>query len=234
MSGNITPKIQEALTQVGGHIEIGLSLDAQYKQAKELLKHSLIQGVVNACSEMESDEIKTYISFLYWHHRADISSKILADIVGVHYLKLKSWVDPATILVRCRDCNQYFEYTLKSRADLDDCEKSGLSICDECQGLRKQNNISYEIYLKTRQKEIERLRALPYAEYLQSEHWQDIRKAALKRSRYRCQVCNTSERTLNVHHRTYEHRGEEYAADVIVLCENCHEIFHLNGKLSKE
>jgi hypothetical protein len=31
---------------------------------------------------------------------------------------------------------------------------------------------------------------------------------------------------LNVHHRDYSRRGEERAADVIVLCHTCHETFH--------
>jgi hypothetical protein len=234
MSDIISTKIQDSLAKIDAHIEIGISLDEQYKQAKAILKKSLIQSVVDSASEMEEGELKDYISFLYWHNRENISSKILADIVGIHYLKLKTWINPATCLVRCRDCNQYFEHTLTSRADLDKCETTGESICEDCQDRRRQDNVSYEHYLASQRREIERLRSLPYSEYLKTEHWQEVRKAALKRARYRCQICNAADATLNVHHRTYEHRGEEYAADVVVLCENCHAVFHLNGKLSKE
>ena len=47
------------------------------------------------------------------------------------------------------------------------------------------------------------LRTMPYKEYLQTPEWQERRKARLKAARYRCQVCNTIDQRLNVHHRTY-------------------------------
>lgn len=80
---------------------------------------------------------------------------------------------------------------------------------------------------------VQRLKQIPYKEYLQSPHWQRIRKIALKRAGYRCQVCNSSGK-LEVHHRTYAHRGEEREGDVIVLCDGCHNLFHKAGTLVKE
>ncbi|HEU5108042.1 MAG TPA: hypothetical protein VFT95_05745, partial [Micromonosporaceae bacterium] len=79
---------------------------------------------------------------------------------------------------------------------------------------------------------VEQLRCMPYREYLLTPEWQERRKARLKAARYRCQVCNAQNRRLNVHHRTYERRGEEYARDLIVLCEECHHLFHRNGSLA--
>jgi hypothetical protein len=66
---------------------------------------------------------------------------------------------------------------------------------------------------------------VPYAEYLQTRHWQEVREAALKAADYRCQVCYSPDR-LNVHHRTYERRGRELPSDVTVLCADCHGRFH--------
>lgn len=83
------------------------------------------------------------------------------------------------------------------------------------------------------QKHIEYLRALPYNEYLLTDHWQQKRVGALGRAGSRCQVCNAP-KTLNVHHRTYKHRGYEYDEDLIVLCKGCHQLFHDNGKLEVE
>lgn len=68
-----------------------------------------------------------------------------------------------------------------------------------------------------------------YAEYLRSPHWQEVRKEALKRANYRCQVCN-ADKPLDVHHRTYERLGSELDADVIALCRDCHNLFHVGGK----
>jgi hypothetical protein len=43
---------------------------------------------------------------------------------------------------------------------------------------------------------------------------------------HRCQVCNRGLGTLDVHHRTYERRGQELDEDLTVLCRACHGIFH--------
>jgi 5-methylcytosine-specific restriction endonuclease McrA len=73
------------------------------------------------------------------------------------------------------------------------------------------------------------LATMPYDDYLQTEAWQEHRKQALAYAGYRCQVCNTDEEALHVHHRTYERRGQEKPQDLIVLCASCHALFH--GKL---
>lgn len=80
---------------------------------------------------------------------------------------------------------------------------------------------------------LQELRAMPYQDYLQTPEWGKTRGAALRRSNYRCQVCNTNKRTLDVHHRTYERLGHEHYTDLLVLCRECHGTFHKNGKLAK-
>lgn len=73
--------------------------------------------------------------------------------------------------------------------------------------------------------DVRTLRTMPYADYLQTGHWQRTRAAALERAGHRCQLCNRPQH-LNVHHRTYERRGAERDDDLIVLCRGCHETFH--------
>lgn len=77
---------------------------------------------------------------------------------------------------------------------------------------------------------VRRLRGLPYEQYLQTTYWAGVRWLAHYRAAWRCQLCNGPrwKATLHVHHRTYEHLGEEtqYPRDVIVLCKECHEHFH--------
>jgi len=77
------------------------------------------------------------------------------------------------------------------------------------------------------------LKWCPYDVYLNTDHWQRVRKAALEQAGGRCQTCNTSgnETTLQAHHRTYENRGQEQPGDLTVLCRDCHEAFHKNGKV---
>jgi DNA replication protein DnaC len=69
------------------------------------------------------------------------------------------------------------------------------------------------------------LKTMPYEEYLLTPEWQQKRGLVLDRASHRCQVCNTPW-LLNVHHRTYERRGEEALDDLTVLCKPCHELFH--------
>jgi hypothetical protein len=69
------------------------------------------------------------------------------------------------------------------------------------------------------------LRTMPYGEYLKTPEWKEKRDMALKRDGYRCRACNSSE-DLNVHHRTYEQRGNEDLNDLTTFCQSCHEHFH--------
>jgi len=65
-----------------------------------------------------------------------------------------------------------------------------------------------------------------YAEYLQSKAWKQIR--AMKLSAVgKCQVCG-SKYNLDVHHNSYEHVGDEknHLNDLVVLCRDCHSLFH--------
>jgi hypothetical protein len=79
------------------------------------------------------------------------------------------------------------------------------------------------------------LAAMPYREeYLESPEWQARRQIMLKRAGYRCQVCNRGDLVLNVHHRTYERRGDETIGDLVVLCYDCHGLFHGKGQLADE
>lgn len=76
----------------------------------------------------------------------------------------------------------------------------------------------------TDSKEIE-ISKLPYKEYLQTDHWKNLRKSKLKQSGFKCQLCS-SNKELHVHHNTYERKGYEYLSDLVVLCGNCHAKFH--------
>ena len=71
-------------------------------------------------------------------------------------------------------------------------------------------------------KAIRRLRSMPYAEYLKSPHWKQLRIAKLKAARYTCEHCGQRNAILHVHHVTYDRRGCERMSDLRCLCEQCH------------
>ena len=70
------------------------------------------------------------------------------------------------------------------------------------------------------------LKTCPYKEYLKTNHWKGVVREIRKRDNYTCRLCANS--GDNVHHNTYEHRGEElrYKKDLITLCNDCHILFH--------
>jgi hypothetical protein len=62
---------------------------------------------------------------------------------------------------------------------------------------------------------------MDYAGYLKSAHWHAVRRAAIERAGYRCQLC-AGKRDLQVHHNSYENCGHELERDLVVLCDGCH------------
>lgn len=69
-----------------------------------------------------------------------------------------------------------------------------------------------------------------YREFLLDPRWQRRRLECLEAAGYRCQRCRHTDKTLQVHHRRY-YNGRmpwEYTdAQLIVLCDDCHELQHL-------
>lgn len=68
---------------------------------------------------------------------------------------------------------------------------------------------------------------MTYKRYLMTPYWQLVSNLARKKAKYKCQLCGSKE-SLNVHHKTYKHKGFEIMNmdDLIVLCQDCHQKFH--------
>lgn len=73
---------------------------------------------------------------------------------------------------------------------------------------------------------IEEMKAMPYPDYLFTDHWQHFKAQALINARSTCQLCGANDKQLDVHHKSYDNRGRETFLDVIVLCHDCHAKFH--------
>lgn len=78
----------------------------------------------------------------------------------------------------------------------------------------------------TRLYTVDELCKMPYAEYLQTRHWQEKRQEALRLEKYKCHLCNARGCELHVHHLTYKRRGCELQDDLMVLCDKCHTRVH--------
>lgn len=78
---------------------------------------------------------------------------------------------------------------------------------------------------------VQSLHDMAYADYLLTDHWRIVRNQKLRDAEFLCQLCNSSD-SLEVHHRTYERRGCEASGDLIVLCRDCHQLFHERQKVA--
>ncbi len=129
----------------------------------------------------------------------------------------------------CANCG--FAIELKSRSDYKRALKYEI-LCSDCLSERNAERESeWQKLREAREQRLHTLATMPYREYLETPEWKERAAAHRKRSWYRCQVCNGSGRTLNIHHRTYERRGNEEIKDLICLCQDCHYLFHRQGKL---
>lgn len=64
-----------------------------------------------------------------------------------------------------------------------------------------------------------------YDAYLQSETWKIRRAMVFERDGNRCVLCNSKEKPLNCHHRTYDRCYNERLSDLTTLCRTCHARF---------
>lgn len=75
--------------------------------------------------------------------------------------------------------------------------------------------------------EKESLRSLPYLRFLKTRYWKDVSDAVKERDGNKCAYCGSTS-SLEVHHITYNHHGDEFENldDLVCLCHNCHSKEH--------
>lgn len=187
-----------------------------------------VMAIVNRGNEDDTHEV---IQFLYWEQ--EFNPKEIARAVGAanYYVFWSEFISPLP-LWSCLVCRRTtFATSRAKRAELISkchcvhCEK------DRLDRQRESNRKIIDLLKSSEKEELSKLKYMPYAEYLKTDHWKIVRRNALYRSRFKCQLCNASAR-LNVHHRDYSRRGAELSSDVIALCENCHSLFH--GKIAQK
>lgn len=69
-----------------------------------------------------------------------------------------------------------------------------------------------------------------YPQYINTQHWRNIKKAYKYSHEYKCQHCGDTSPGLHLHHLTYERIGNERMSDLMYLCELCHAVVHARPK----
>ena len=65
-----------------------------------------------------------------------------------------------------------------------------------------------------------------YMEKLKDPRWQKKRLKVMERDEWECRSCESTEKTLHVHHTYYEDGKDPWdypASSLVTLCESCHE-----------
>lgn len=190
---------------------------------------NITSGILNNFSEIINMNV---VNYFYWHTK--ISVGIMSQITDNKYRRKIHNIVNHELEIPCQNCGNLYLEHFNSRTEYQRRLQNSLKyICNDCK--IKIENLNKEIkserdLIKEKQKieqdnAIQKLKDIPYKEYLLTEHWKTIRKRKLRKANYKCELCNSTEK-LNVHHKTYENRGCEKDEDLIVLCEDCHGKFH--------
>ena len=181
-----------------------------------------------ADSPSNEDERNKLVSHLYWNFK-ELTAKMIAKSFGMkNASELLKHINAEFLKKQCEVCGAIGKFKHPSRTD-------SQFYCINCQNLKnenqyKQNREEHERKEYEQQQRSYELQTMPYREYLQTPEWQNLRIRKLKLAYFSCQLCNVSNVSLHVHHKTYERRGCEYLNDLIVLCHKCHEVFHSHHK----
>jgi hypothetical protein len=187
----------------------------------EKLRHNI------DCAEQEASETHGIVTVSYCMACGcfDFSEiECSHDFISVAFIL----ADGEKIQIR-QFCKKCFVITAKSEShskyDLNKLPKKKLEEYRLFYCKKKEDSLMYFDELRVKLDLIKRdFNKSAYSEYLQSDHWKEIREQAMLRDRNTCQIC--SEKATEVHHLTYAHRDNEFLFELVSLCHNCHKIHY--------
>jgi|CXWL01.1.fsa_nt_gi 5-methylcytosine-specific restriction endonuclease McrA len=210
-----------------------------------ILKERLFELPAQVGSQLEtSEERLNAAQYLYWMFPRLSAKAIASGLLGVNVYRFQTYIRSVESSVKCERCKNPIHF--QNRSHMQEICKAAVSfcpkynegyriLCETCwKELSEESERMYERYEISRRSSMQVLKTMVYSEYLKTPHWQERRKKHLKSTGFRCQVCNASNVTLDVHHRTYERRGQEHYTDLLSLCRSCHDLFHSVGRLIKQ
>lgn len=214
------PELDDCLIRASDAMDAEDRAKRRLEEAKETTRLALanVRDLLgNGLTFLEDGERQALLSHVYWSDPKFAGP--VKDAWGWRFAP-----DPREYRLICRSCgNESFAVALSWT------ELNTQSTCEACRHFQEVERALFwsqrESESKAKLDTIRQLRSMPYPEYLQSAWWQFRREQTLKSDGYRCRLCNSAS-TLNVHHRTYERRGEEQDSDLITLCRGCHAKFH--------
>lgn len=214
---------------------------SQAEALVENLKDELRQLPRRLAEVFTAKEQRTAIATrLYWFVPEITVNSIAEHLLGCRVHEVPSCIGSQRAEINCDRCGE--QLLVMSRAALIEAQRKIRSsregfraVCENCRiAITEQRRNEWAVYSQEIEARLVELRSMPYRDYLLTPEWKSRRAKHLKSASYRCQLCNSGEHRLEVHHRTYARRGNEYFKDLIVLCYSCHEIFHAHSRVTKD
>ena len=202
------------------------SLKTEISEIKDSAQEIARDAMITSVTMTERMQLATH---LYWLHDDLIRAQTIGNCIGTTGQGVSHRIGKAVLKLRCHDCGETVDYFPTSRSDAKMHQDWGTCVCEACQTERETGQ---QRRAELFNQQVAFLRAMPYSEYLKTDHWQNLRTRMLKRAGFKCQVCN-QQGQLHVHHRTYKNRGNEDLKDLIVLCATCHQEFHDKMELAQ-
>ena len=225
MSG-LSPFQENVRINIDAAIEYIEECKAEAAHWTEKLQDEVTANIRNAQTE---DDRLQYAAYVYWLC-PQVEAETVYRALNVKRGELAKILPKISMSAKCKDCDVVGTVYPKTRSEMKEIQRGKHNeVCPKCTAIRKARSNAYSLEVARKraeqESELERLKTMPYLDYLKSDHWKSLRSKMLNRASFSCQLCNSKGR-LNVHHRTYERRGCEEYSDLIVLCEHCHSKFH--------
>ena len=173
------------------------------------------------------------INECYWAWADMIGEETFASLVGISREDLAKAIVPAEINVSCNFCSGPVQLLARTNAESNTLSDLYI-LCPSCTKdfHRKMARETQERSQIEQEKRSSELKTMPYGDYLQTPEWKERRDRQVKIDGGACRLCGSTGH-LNVHHRTYDRRGDEGPGDLVTLCQPCHQTFHENRQLAK-
>lgn len=218
---------------------------AEMEQAISETKQLLATLPAQMATELPDESARIAAAHYLYYFVEQLSPKSIGEGLLGEYKKnvFTTIVGNAPSDVYCERC--FTEIPVTSRSHLAELKRHAARggsqwaegyniVCHDCRSaILIERNKTTDTWKQAYFARLEELRTMPYQDYLQTEEWKARRIKHLKSAGFRCQVCN-GKGLIDIHHRTYERRGNERYTDLIALCRDCHDLFHKQGKLARD
>lgn len=210
---------------------------AEMEEAIVETKELLATLPAQMATELPDESARIAAAHYLYYFVDQLSPKSIGEGLFGEYKpnKFTMTIGGAPSTLNCKTCGS--NIPIKSRSHLMQLRRTAgdnnVINCELCrEAIHQANSIRWSQQHDEYVSRIEELRTMPYHDYLQTEEWKARRIKHLKSAGFGCQVCN-GKGLIDIHHRTYERRGNERYTDLIALCRDCHDLFHKQGKLAR-